>query len=167
MTMKRILSLLLVIGLLAAVTATAVASEEEEMDEEEMEEAEAEDEADLEADLAGDNEVPAADPDGTGEAEIELDLVNDEVCFEVEWDDIAAPTAGHIHRGEAGVNGPVVVDLLGQFSADELEADDEVEGCTGADHELLMEIADNPSGFYVNVHNRRFPGGAIRGQLED
>ena len=28
-------------------------------------------------------------------------------------------------------------------------------------------IAANPAGYYVNLHNARFPGGAARGQLED
>jgi hypothetical protein len=27
------------------------------------------------------------------------------------------------------------------------------------------DIRSNPSGFYVNVHNAKFPGGAIRGQF--
>jgi hypothetical protein len=31
--------------------------------------------------------------------------------------------------------------------------------------QLIGEIAANPSGYYVNLHNARFPGGAIRGQL--
>jgi hypothetical protein len=28
-----------------------------------------------------------------------------------------------------------------------------------------MAIAADPRGYYVNVHNLEFPGGAIRGQL--
>lgn len=165
MRLKRLMLLLALLMLGLLVVGTAAASNEEEEEEEEAEEAEPEDE--FTADLSGDKEVPPADPDGTGEAEVELDAAAEEVCFEIEWDDIAAPTAGHIHQGEAGVNGSVVVDLLGQFSRDELEADDEVEGCTNADPELVRDIAENPEGFYVNVHNQRFPGGAIRGQLED
>ena len=37
--------------------------------------------------------------------------------------------------------------------------------CTTADKALAAEIAGNPSGFYVNVHNDAFPRGAVRGQL--
>ena len=36
-----------------------------------------------------------------------------------------------------------------------------------ADPALIQENADNPEGFYVNLHNSRFPSGAIRGRLED
>ncbi len=35
-----------------------------------------------------------------------------------------------------------------------------------ADPAVLAQIEANPSGYYVNLHNARFPGGAIRGQLD-
>ena len=39
-------------------------------------------------------------------------------------------------------------------------------GCAqGVDAALITEIMQNPSGFYVNVHNPEFQAGAIRGQL--
>jgi hypothetical protein len=34
------------------------------------------------------------------------------------------------------------------------------------DPAVLARIVANPAGFYVNVHNARFPGGALRCQLE-
>jgi hypothetical protein len=39
-------------------------------------------------------------------------------------------------------------------------------GCVqGVDAGVISDILANPAGFYVNVHNPDFPGGAIRGQL--
>ena len=37
--------------------------------------------------------------------------------------------------------------------------------CASAEASLISEIAQNPAGFYVNVHTSDFPGGAVRGQL--
>jgi hypothetical protein len=30
---------------------------------------------------------------------------------------------------------------------------------------VAQGIAADPSGYYVNIHNNQFPGGAVRGQL--
>ena len=72
-------------------------------------------------------------------------------------------TAGHIHVGAAGVNGPIVVPLFSspgdrrrlftQFDSTEISP------------MLAGEICGNPAGYYVNYHTQRFPGGALRGQL--
>lgn len=37
----------------------------------------------------------------------------------------------------------------------------------GVTEDLIEEIGNNPEAFYVNLHNAAFPGGAIRGNLED
>jgi hypothetical protein len=128
----------------------------------------------LRADLLGANELPAADPDGRGDAEVTLKTNTNEICFALEWRRIGAPNRGHIHVGDSTVNGPVVVtffDLVAPMPADpfnplfdQLEKG-RVRGCVPATAELIGQIAANPSGYYVNLHNARFPAGAIRGQL--
>jgi hypothetical protein len=105
--------------------------------------------------LTGANEVPAADPDGSGIAVVTIDGTT--VNYSVLVQGIGTPTVAHIHRGAIGVSGPPVLDL----NAGTL-ANGTVSGVAQA---LIDEIVANPTGFYVNVHTAEFPNGAIRGQL--
>ena len=108
----------------------------------------------------------AGDADGTGFSKIRLLPDSDQVCFRLKWSNIGSPTAAHIHEADKGSNGGVVVALFAGENPlpDTISA---VNGCAGgvAD-DLSQRIRENPKGFYVNVHNQEFPGGAIRGQLK-
>jgi hypothetical protein len=39
------------------------------------------------------------------------------------------------------------------------------EGSVPVDADLSAKVLANPSQYYVKLHSRKFPGGAIRGQL--
>jgi CHRD domain len=128
----------------------------------------------LRADLRGTNEIPVADLDGRGKASVRLDVEDGEVCFEVSFDRGGTANRGHIHRGDATVgSGPIVVAFFDLQTAasvndprhDQLERKNRLSGCVVAAPALIAEIRDNPSGFYVNLHNARFPAGFVRGQL--
>jgi hypothetical protein len=109
--------------------------------------------------LTGPNEAPTpGDTDGSGLAVVTISGTT--IRYTVFAQNIAAPTAQHIHRGAAGVAGPVVVNFTGTWSGGGLTGE-----ATGVDQALINEILANPAGFYVNVHNAEFSGGAIRGQL--
>lgn len=115
----------------------------------------------LTATLAGAAEVPkAGDPNGTGAAYITVNLGQGTLCYELFVENITLPaTVAHVHPGTAGTANPPVIDL---------NPPDETghsSGCAPAPKDLLKAILKNPEAFYVNVHNRDFPGGAIRGQL--
>jgi len=110
--------------------------------------------------LSGAEEVPPADPDGTGFALITLNVGQATVCWELTVANIEPATAAHIHRAPAGVNGPVVVPLSPPTTGSS-------SGCTTANPVLIQDIIDNPEQYYVNVHNAQFPGGAVRGQLSN
>ena len=127
----------------------------------------------LAAKLRGANEVPPADQDGRGLALVRTG--RQRVCFAVGWARITPPLFAHIHRGPAGVNGPVVVLF---FDVPELNPDlpmppaqlpATVSAAAGCVHDqdpaLLQDIRRQPNAYYVNVHTPEFPGGAIRGQL--
>lgn len=128
----------------------------------------------LRADLEGAQEVPAADDDGRGEAEVIIGVEQGEVCFDVRFKDITTGNRAHIHAAPAGVNGGIVVAFFDLQTAasqrdprlDVLEHKERLDGCvTGLAPTLLADIVANPANYYVNVHNSRFPGGAVRAQL--
>ena len=125
-------------------------------------------------DMTGINENPDADLDGRGIARIEIDPATNEVCFKVRFDSTGTPNRGHIHVGAADANGGIVVplfELIGMPADARNDALEKgrLEGCVTADPAVidLDLVVANPQGYYVNLHNTRFPGGAIRCQLKD
>jgi hypothetical protein len=111
--------------------------------------------------LTGAAEVPGpGDPDGIGTATITLNYGQGQVCWDIHVEDILLPAAAaHIHViGPLGF-GPVVVGLSAP------DATGHASGCTTASRELIKAIMQNPEGYYVNVHNSEYPGGAVRGDL--
>jgi len=106
--------------------------------------------------LSGAEEVPPADPDGSGFVRITLNHGQGQVCWELTYTGIDAPSAAHIHAAPAGVNGPVVVPLSPIAF-----------GCRELSRDLIKAIIQHPELYYVNVHNAVYPGGAIRGQLSN
>lgn len=119
----------------------------------------------LTAELSGANEVPrgSGDPDGSGTMSLTLNQGQGEICWELDVDDISAPTRAHIHQGEAGVNGGVVVFFFDTVIPNPIPVASE--GCVDVDKDTIKDIRQNPQNYYVNVHNADFPAGAIRGQL--
>lgn len=134
----------------------------------------------LTADLNGREEVAAdgsnalvGDPNGRGEAYV-FGIDGDEftLCYallveKIRLVPVGAGMAAHIHEGARGENGPVVAVLAGPEDGN--AADCLTEGETGkfptGEVGIVQRILENPSGFYINVHNPDFPGGAVRGQL--
>ena len=113
--------------------------------------------------LTGAKEVPGpGDPNGTGRARIRLYPARGKVCFRVSWNGIRNPNAAHIHKGGPNVAGDIVVLLFEGVVRDQ----DYKRGCVrGVEKALIRRIRRNPGRWYVNVHNKPYPGGAIRGQL--
>lgn len=111
--------------------------------------------------LLGENERPnPGDPDGYGTFEMTLNQGQGTITYVLTAEDIAAPTAAHIHIAPPTAAGPVVIPLSAPTNGMSSGT------ITGLSKELIKAIRQNPEAYYVNVHNAEFPAGAIRGQLE-
>ncbi|MDZ4830104.1 MAG: CHRD domain-containing protein [Phycisphaerae bacterium] len=112
--------------------------------------------------LVGCQEVPSpGDSDGSASGQVWFDTGVDKVFWNLTYSGIARPSAMHIHTGTAGVAGGVFIGLGVATSGGAGTLISEV-ATTDAS---LDAIIANPSGFYMNIHNAAFPGGAIRGQI--
>jgi hypothetical protein len=108
----------------------------------------------LHATLAGKSETPKGDPDGSGTAEVKI--TGTKVCWEIKAARVTKLVAAHIHKGKPGVSGPVVVPFGKTYKS---------KGCVTTTAATAAAILKSPSAYYVNVHNAKYPGGALRGQL--
>jgi CHRD domain len=117
--------------------------------------------------------TPTGDADGTGTAAFTFDVVSTgtpgtgaEVCWDLSYSNLTGtPIAAHIHRGIAGVSGPIVVPDPAVAPSFPNLGVNSATGCMDMDGTLAQEILDTPSNFYINVHTTDFPAGAIRSQL--
>ncbi|MGV9383647.1 CHRD domain-containing protein [Nonomuraea sp. NPDC003707] len=116
------------------------------------------------AGLLGRNEVPERGKkvnDSNGAAVAKFRISGDRFYFFVQWRNTGRPTAFHIHRGKAGVNGPVVIDLLSNGRI----RGNTASGSVRVKSSLLRDIKNKPKNWYANLHTSQFPDGAVRGQL--
>jgi hypothetical protein len=114
--------------------------------------------AHLETVMTGEKEVPGpGDPNGIGKAKVKV--FRAKVCYTLTVKRIAPATAAHIHKGRKGEAGPIVVPL-------KPPTDGSSSGCADISRSLSSALREHPGRYYVNVHNRPYPDGAIRGQLE-
>ena len=117
---------------------------------------------DLRAFMTGKQEVneclvpPCADPNGAGL--VVLKVHKAKVCYTIDVRCIKPATAASIHQGRRGVNGPIVVPL-------NAPTDGSSSGCKALIPPLSKQLREHPGRYYVNVSNKPFPRGAIRGQL--
>ncbi|MGH2968070.1 MAG: CHRD domain-containing protein [Solirubrobacteraceae bacterium] len=147
---------------------------------------------DFETDLNGFEEVPSVSTTGGGEVDAAVNRAGTELRYTLRYRNLeGAVQQSHIHFGQEGVNGGIVVFLcsnLGNGPAgtpecppppatvtDTLTADDvsAVPASAGAvtqgigQGEFAELVRAMRAGVtYANVHSDRWPGGEIRGQFD-
>ena len=106
-------------------------------------------------------EVPGpGDPNGHGHAVVKVYKAR--VCYTLSARGIKPATLAHIHKGRKGVAGDIVVPTDGSsFKLPRPTSS----GCEAISNKLSMKLRHKPSHYYVNIHNKPYPDGAIRGQL--
>jgi hypothetical protein len=99
---------------------------------------------------------------------------NDKIEYEINVTDIDKANAAHIHLGESGKNGPIILTLfkdeptelksgkLGEANLTATNLEGPMQGKTTAD---LVEAIQKGTT-YINVHSTDFPDGEMRGQLQ-
>ena len=99
--------------------------------------------------------------DGNGRGSFSGIFKGDTLCYGLTVTNIGKPVAAHIHKAPRGDSGDVVVTLKQPRTGNPGASHE----CVDVDAAVADDIKSNPSGFYVNVHNAKFPNGAIRGQV--
>ena len=142
----------------------------------------------LEAKLAGFQEVPALLSTGQGEFTAEVDPTRTSITFTVTYSGLLADaTQSHIHFGQRGVNGGIMIFFCTNLTAPvgvptpqncplregtvtgTLTAADVIgpvaQGIAPMSLENVIDAIQSGQ-IYANVHSTRWPGGEIRGQVK-
>jgi hypothetical protein len=127
----------------------------------------------FDAKLSGKNEVPPKDTTATGTATFNV-IGTDSITYTVHVKDMQMVTAAHIHQGNAGENGPVLVTLYNNPTPSAMTNGELAKGtitATNLEGPLAgKQITDlismiKSGGTYANVHTTANPMGEIRGQI--
>ena len=108
--------------------------------------------------IGGKAETPPGSPQGTGAAVIAFHG-SSLVCWRfAHLHGFTNATFAHIHIGAKGKPGNIVVPLSTSPALRH-------RGCVPVSTTVVKAIELHPAGYYVNVHSKLYPGGAVRAQL--
>jgi hypothetical protein len=111
--------------------------------------------------MRGSSESPRGPANARGTFTVEFR--NGQACYRMAVRSLGArPVAAHIHKGNAGTNGGIVIDLRPTFRGTSPRVSQK---CVPARASIVSAIRRNPRGYYANVHTSKNPAGAARGQL--
>jgi len=124
----------------------------------------------FEFNLTGSEEVPPVQTNATGMAEISAYTVaGDSITYRVNAMNMKDVTAGHIHLGKPGENGPIVFTMFkydppkNEVSESGTITADKLEGPMKGKSVYDVALAGSNSSLYMNIHTVENPNGEIRG----
>lgn len=116
--------------------------------------------------LDGGQEVPARQTSGNGTMDLVYNKELRTLSYTVRWNSLTGPVASaHIHgTAQKGVNAGILQDwtasitkaVAGTYTGTVL-----IDGVVFNEEDLLL------GRYYVNIHTATYPGGEIRGQIEN
>jgi len=120
--------------------------------------------------MDGRQEVPGpGDPNGSGTFTYQVKGWT--LCYTITDRYIESAVAAHIHAGKRGAAGPITVTLKTPVKGSAKGCIEAVKDETTKNAALVLTqselhgIIHSPHQYYVNVHNAKFPEGAVRDQL--
>jgi CHRD domain-containing protein len=121
--------------------------------------------------LSGNEEVPPVQTEATGAAYIIQIGINNYREYSINASNIQDATAGHIHLGAKGENGPVVYTLfkydtpVNEVSEKGSIIENKFEGPMTGKHMSDLAKAGVEGMLYINIHSEQNPNGELRGQI--
>lgn len=117
----------------------------------------------LNAPLLGSSQVPPEASNAAGLMRLTLSDALDRLAYTVVVTDINGINAAHIHRGPAGVNGPVVASLFATGDPEGFSPSNPIGGGVPLSAQGWVDLLTGY--FYANVHTAAHLAGEIRGQI--
>jgi hypothetical protein len=116
----------------------------------------------LYATMSGNQEKPKGDPDATGTTVLTLEAT--QICWDIRPRRAGATfAAGHIHAARRGKAGGIFIDL---WTSPKKVGKGRIAGCSkNLKAGDIAKLKARPAAYYVNIHNAKYPAGAVRGQL--
>jgi len=96
---------------------------------------------------------------GSADGHFVIDLKKNTLCYTVMTKGLTNVVEAHIHTGAIGMDGADVISLLPTKFNKKLAT------CIKSTATLLGTISTTPANYYLNVHTKKYPDGAVRAQL--
>lgn len=114
--------------------------------------------------MSGNELRDGGDYEAWGMARLDLDAARETACYVINWDKLdGAVTAVHLHSAPRRNDGPHWIDFFKdqRFNGPR----NSTSGCVRSPGGKILDVINDPSGYYLNVHTTAHKDGAIRGQL--